>query len=191
MSKFTVEQKKIADTQISELQEEIDYDTRDFPISFIVQNYDEEEYFVPDYQREFIWSEADQARFIESLLLNLPIPLMFLSDTEDGRLEIVDGVQRINTLSAFLNNKLELVDLIKLDEANGFKINDLSPTQVRRLKSKALRVIVLKVNTSKEVRKELFDRLNTSGVKAKDSEVRRGSFEGPFMIFIEKFTSVA
>lgn len=190
MSKFTVEQKKKADTQISELQEEIDYDTRDFPISFIVQNYDEEEYFVPDYQREFIWSEADQARFIESLLLNLPIPLMFLSDTEDGRLEIVDGVQRINTLSAFLNNKLELVDLIKLDKANGFKINDLSPTQVRRLKSKALRVIVLKVNTSKEVRKELFDRLNTSGVRAKDSEVRRGSFEGPFMIFIEKLANI-
>lgn len=185
MDKISVEQKKLAEEQIVTMQERVDYDIRDYPVAFIVENFDSEDYFVPDYQREFIWSGSDQARFIESLLLDLPIPLLFLSDTESGKLEIVDGVQRINTLSAFLNGKLELCDLKKISEVNGFKFQDLPPAQQRRLRSKALRVIVLRVSTSVDIRKELFDRLNTSGTKARDSEVRRGSFEGEFMSFIE------
>ncbi len=186
MSDISFEQKKKADDQIINMQERVDYDVRDYPIAFIVENFDKEEYFVPEYQREFIWTSADQARFIESLLLDLPIPLLFLSDTADGRLEIVDGVQRINTLSAFINGKLKLVELKKLDAVNGFKFEDLPPSQQRRLRSKALRIIVLRVTTSVDIRKELFDRLNTSGEKARDSEVRRGSFEGEFMSFIER-----
>lgn len=189
MTSITIEQRKKAETQILSLQERIDYDVRDYPIAFIVENFDSEEYFVPDYQREFIWSESDQSRFIESLLLDLPIPLLFLSDTITGKLEIVDGVQRINTLSAFLDKKFKLSGLKKLTEANNFFYDDLPPALQRRLKSKALRIIVLRSSTSEDIRKELFDRLNTSGVGAKDSEIRRGAFEGEFMDFIEELAN--
>ncbi|MDT0013705.1 DUF262 domain-containing protein [Listeria cossartiae] len=190
MNLITAEQKKKAEQQILNLQERVDYDIRDYPIEFIVSKYDSEDYFIPDYQREFIWSSSDQARFIESLLLDLPIPLLFLSDTDEGKLEIVDGVQRINTLSAFLSGKLVLCNLKKLTEVNAFNFNNLPPSQQRRLQSKALRVIVLRASTSEDIRKELFDRLNTSGEKAKDSEVRRGSFEGDFMTFIENMANL-
>ncbi|HHQ1025685.1 TPA: GmrSD restriction endonuclease domain-containing protein, partial [Listeria innocua] len=78
MNLITTEQKKKAEQQILNLQERVDYDIRDYPIEFIVSKYDSEDYFIPDYQREFIWSSSDQARFIESLLLDLPIPLLFL-----------------------------------------------------------------------------------------------------------------
>lgn len=171
MSTITMAQKKVAEQQILDLQERVDYDIRDYPI-------------------EFIWSPAKQARFVESLLLDLPIPLLFLSDTLEGKLEIVDGVQRINTLSTFLNGNLELCGLKKLTEVNGFKFLDLPPAQQRRLQSKALRVIVLRASTSEEIRKELFDRLNTSGERARDSEVRRGAFEGDFMTFIERLANL-
>ena len=60
------------------------------------------ELFVPDYQREFVWDEERQSKLIESIILGLPIPLIFLTENNDGRLEIIDGSQRIRTLSAFL-----------------------------------------------------------------------------------------
>ncbi|MDN4067759.1 DUF262 domain-containing protein [Paenibacillus vini] len=175
---------KKAEKQILEQQARVDYDIRDFPIAFIVENFDQGEYFVPEYQREFVWGEDYKVRLIESLLLGLPIPLIFLSDTESGELEIVDGVQRISTLSAFLNNDLKLSGLKKLDSINGFYFKNLPPSQQRKLNSKSLRVIVLRSNTSEDIRKELFNRLNTSSLKASDSEVRKGSFGGEFLDFI-------
>lgn len=190
MNVITMAQKKVAEQQILDLQERVDYDIRDYPIEFIVNKFDKEDFFIPEYQREFIWSPTKQARFVESLLLDLPIPLLFLSDTAEGKLEIVDGVQRINTLSTFINGNLELYGLKKLTEVNGFRFLDMPPAQQRRLQSKALRVIVLRASTSEEIRKELFDRLNTSGERARDSEVRRGAFEGDFMTFIERLANL-
>ncbi|WP_228307674.1 DUF262 domain-containing protein [Priestia sp. J2] len=180
---------KKAEKQILEQQSRVDYDIRDFPIAFIVENFDKGEYFVPDYQREYVWGEDYKVRLIESLLLGLPIPLIFLSDTPTGELEIVDGVQRISTLSAFLNNKLKLTGLKKLDAINGFYFKNLPPSQQRKLNSKSLRVIVLRSNTKEDIRKELFNRLNTSSLKASDSEVRKGSFGGEFMDFIIKLAN--
>lgn len=175
---------KDAEEQINKQQSRVDYDIRDFPISFIVENFDAGDYFVPDYQREYVWPIHYRSRFIESLLLDLPIPLVFLSDTSTGELEIVDGVQRISTLSAFMNDKFKLDELKNLTSINGFRASDLPPSQFRRLKSKSLRVIVLRANTEEDVRKELFDRLNTSSFKASDSEVRRGTYDGEFLDFI-------
>ena len=178
------QQIKQAELQINKQQSRVDYDIRDFPISFIVENFDEGEYFVPDYQRNYVWPDHYRSRFIESLLLDLPIPLVFLSDTKTGELEIVDGVQRISTLSTFMNDELKLENLKNLTSINGFYASDLPPSQLRRLKYKALRVIILRANTEEEVRKELFNRLNTSSYKATDSEVRRGAYDGEFMDFI-------
>ncbi|MEW5207853.1 DUF262 domain-containing protein [Bacillus cereus] len=175
---------KKAEIQILEQQAKVDYDIRDFPIAFIVENFRTGEYFVPEYQREYVWGEDFKVRLIESLLLGLPIPLIFLSDTFTGELEIVDGVQRISTISAFIQNKLQLNGLKKLTAINGFYFKDLPPSQQRKLKSKSLRVIVLGSNTKEDIRKELFNRLNTSSLKASDSEVRKGSFGGEFMDFI-------
>ncbi len=79
---------------------------------------DKNEIYVPDYQRELIWSEKNQSRFIESLLIGLPIPFIFVADVggkddpeDEGRLEIVDGVQRIRTLARFITNDLIINDL--------------------------------------------------------------------------------
>ncbi|MGW8788686.1 DUF262 domain-containing protein, partial [Heyndrickxia sporothermodurans] len=181
---ITAEDIKRAENQILEQQSRVDYDIRDFPIAFIVDNFDEGEYFVPEYQREYVWTNDYKVRLIESLLLGLPIPLIFLSDTATGELEIVDGVQRISTLSSFINNKLQLNGLKKLTLINGFYFKDLPPSQQRKLNSKSLRVIVLRSNTKEDIRKELFNRLNTSSLKASDSEVRKGSYGGDFMDFV-------
>lgn len=111
---------------------------------------------------------------------------MFFADCEDGRLEIIDGAQRIRTLHRFLNNDLKLSNLQKLTALNGFRYNDLSAAQQRRLKNRTFRIIVLDEKTTSDVRQDLFNRINTTGIKASDSEVRRGSYPGKLTTFIEK-----
>ena len=91
---ITEEEKIAAEEQIRALRKEIDYNTRDYSIDFLIQQFRNDEFYIPDeYQRQYIWNNADKNRFIESILLGLPIPLMFFSDTEDGRCEIIDGAQ--------------------------------------------------------------------------------------------------
>ncbi len=184
VSEISEEEKQLAEEQIKNQQKETKYDLRDFTIDYIVQQFQESLFFIPDYQREFIWPEKHRVNFIESVLLGLPIPMMFVADIDDGRLEIVDGAQRIQTLEQFINNDLELNDLKILEMLGGFRYRDLSESQQRKFKTKALRLVVLEDSTSIERRQEIFNRINTSSVRAKPSEIRRGDFSSPLMSFI-------
>jgi len=175
-----------AEKEIKEKQREVDYDIRDFTIDHIVQQFHDDEFYIPDYQREFVWREKHRVRFVESIMLGLPIPFMFLADTDDGRLEIVDGAQRIQTLEAFINDDIRLHDLERIPSLNGFKFSDLPISQQRKFKKRALRMIILEDTTTIEVRHEIFKRINTSGERARPSEIRRGGYKGPFMDFIKE-----
>lgn len=184
---ITEEAKLKAEAQIKDQQKETKYDLRDFTVDYIVQKFQEDLFFIPEYQREFIWPNKHRVDFIESLLLGLPIPMMFVADIEDdGRLEVVDGAQRIQTLEQFQNGDLILENLKILNALNGFTYNDLSPAQQRKFDTKALRLVVLEDSTTVERRQEIFHRINTSAVKAKPSEIRRGNYDSPFMKFIIK-----
>lgn len=92
---ITPAQKEAAERQIRQIQREIRYDTRDFPIETIVSRFQKGSFFIPPYQREFIWGTDKQSQFIESAIMGLPIPMMFLAEDEEGIFEIVDGTQRI------------------------------------------------------------------------------------------------
>lgn len=176
--------KLAADSEIKTKQGEVKYDLRDFTVDFLVKQFRDDVFYVPPYQRKFIWTDKHRCRFIESVMLGLPIPMMFVADMEDGRLEIVDGAQRIQTLEYFTSNDLLLNGLEKLPSLNGFTYDDLSLAQQRKFGNKALRIVVLEDSTSPGTRQEIFDRVNTSGMKAKPSEVRRGAHQGKFMKFI-------
>ena len=190
----TDEEKQALEEQIEALQKITDYEIREWPLQVLVDMYtdglesDNAVLFIPDYQREFVWSAKQQSRFIESLLMNLPIPYIFAADVAHGeragQLEIVDGSQRVRTLDNFLSNRLTLVGLKKLNTANGFRFSDLPVARQLRLKRKTLRMIELNKQADEEARRELFDRLNTGGTKLEPSETRRGVYDGPFMRFI-------
>ena len=182
---ITPEQKSIADRQIREKRRLIGYDQRDFTVAFIVQEFINDLFYIPDYQREYIWLNQDKARFIESVLLGLPIPLMFFADMDDGRLEIVDGAQRIQTLESFLNDDFVLIDMKKLTTLNDFRYSDLPLAQQRKFRSHPLRIVILEDDTTEELRQEIFDRVNTSGKRARPAEVRRGAYTGPFADFVK------
>lgn len=192
----TESEQNALDAQIQEKQKVTDHEIREFPVSVIVDKFvtgldeDEAELYIPDYQREFIWDEKQQSRFIESILLNLPIPYIFVADIGhgkyEGRLEIVDGSQRVRTLVRFLGNELRLSNLKKLPLANGFIFDDLSKPRQLRFKRKTLRMIELTEMADEEARREIFDRLNSGGTNLENMERRRGSQDGEFLKFIDK-----
>lgn len=166
------------------------YDIREFTVEHYVKKYldkldaEKNELYVPDYQREFVWDVKHQSRFIESLVLGLPIPLIFVAENADGRLEIVDGSQRIRTIAAFAQGELTLSGLKKLTTLNGLRIDDLCASRQRKFNNTSMRMIVLSEMASDDVKNEMFDRLNTSGVALMPQEVRRGIYAGEFTKFV-------
>jgi len=170
-------------SQLAEAQRVLDYDTKEFTIEFLVQKFgdglsDEADIYVPAYQRRFNWDIRRQSRFIESVLLGLPVPFLFFGEANDGRYEVVDGMQRLSTCSAFQNNTLELIGLERLDLLDGCHFKDLSDPQQRKFKNRTIRSVVLSDRASPDDRRDLFDRINTSSLIAEPSEIRRGAIGG-------------
>jgi hypothetical protein len=194
----TEEQKKQLDDQIESERRVTDSDIREYPLSVITQKFteglktDEAEIFVPDYQREFVWSHDQQSKFIESLLLNLPIPYIFVADVGEGddagRVEIIDGSQRVRSIVSFLTNELRLQNLKKITTANEMIFSDFSrPTQLR-FGRKTIRMIELSQYANEDTRREIFDRLNSGGLNLVHMEQRRGVEDGPFLTFVERLS---
>lgn len=184
--KISVEQVTNAEAQLQLLQKQVEYDTKDYTLELLLSKFERGDFFIPAYQRQYIWKPGNKTLFIESVLLGLPIPFMFFAGCEDGRLEIIDGAQRMQTLQEFVSGKLKLSKLPKLTSLDGFTFSDLSMSTQRKFLNRTFRVVVLDEKTTPDIRQDLFNRINTSGVKASDSEVRRGSYPGRLTSFIEE-----
>ena len=153
--------------QLETDQRVLDYDTKEFTIELLVQkfgNEDDSDIFVPKYQRRFNWGSSRQSRFIESLLLGLPVPFLFFADLPDGRLEVIDGRQRLGTCKEFLGNKLVLTGLERLEKLEGFRFENLSKAQQRRFRNRTIRSVVVSQKATEDDRRDLFDRINTGSL---------------------------
>ena len=192
------DQSERAEEQIRQLSRVVNYAIREYPVEVLVQKYtdgieaDENEIFIPDYQRDFVWTPIQQSRFIESVLIGLPVPYLFAADAsseveeQSGRLEIIDGTQRLRTFKAFLDDELKLKKLEKLTELNGMRFSDLLLSRRRRFNRTTIRLIELTENASEETRRDMFDRLNSGGKTLTSMEIRRGVRKGDIIPFIEE-----
>ncbi len=182
---------KFSNEELKEIQEQIDnesglydYITKDYPFEVIYSKYGDAEnldktLYVPKYQKEFVWNNEKQSRFIESVLLGVPLTPFVVSEDKNYRLEIIDGSQRIRTLIAFYENRLRLNKLDKLDKLIGAKYKDLSRRTKGYFETRDFKVI--KVDESKEeIKRDIFNRVNTSSEQLTDSEIRKGSYSGTF-----------
>lgn len=195
-------QEQIEEEIIDQLKT-VDYDTHEFTIEVILSKLKKGEIFIPPYQRKFVWSENKKSKLIESLLINIPIPYLFLADTESGDLEIVDGVQRLLTIYSFCKNdsklelpnldyckdELKLQNLEKLPKLNGKYFTDLLESRRKRFLNKTIRAIVLSEKADEDVRFDLFERINTGSDSLRDMEKRRGAFQGKFTDFIKEIAT--
>jgi uncharacterized protein with ParB-like and HNH nuclease domain len=134
----------------------------------------------PHYQRRDRWSVDKQSALIESFLLNIPVPPVYLSEDEYGTYTVIDGKQRITTINEFLSGRFKLKGLKEVPELDGFTYEEL-PTQLKRALSirPFMRVIILLKQSDPDLKYEVFLRLNTGGEKLKAQEIRNVAFAGP------------
>ncbi|MGK7930278.1 MAG: DUF262 domain-containing protein [Microcystaceae cyanobacterium] len=204
----TRQQQEEAEKEIREESTVVDYNTIEYPIEVIVKKFldgqdnDDNELFIPDYQREMAWDEQRQSKLIESILLGLPISYIYVADVADesseddileaedlARWELIDGSQRIRTLNRFLNDELELQGLEKLKKSEGFKFSDFSIARQRRFKRTSIRIVQLTQDADEETRRILFERINTGSLQLQEMERRRGIHRGAFLNLIDELAS--
>ena len=143
----------------------------------------------PDFQRLFRWSPAQRSRFMESLLLEMPVPPIFMIEEEEGRYMLIDGLQRISSYLHFrgeleaphldppvkLGEKLRLVDCDIVKELNGLTFDDLDTGLQIRLKRAFIRVEVVRKGSDPHFKYHMFKRLNTGGELLSDQQVRNST----------------
>ena len=140
----------------------------------------------PEYQRRLVWDDAKRSLFIESLLLNIPIPAVFLYEWDLGRYEVMDGQQRLNSIVDFYENGFALRGLEKWEELNGLRYRELPETLQRGLDRRRISATVLLVERTGtlpqqgEIRKLVFERLNTGGQHLNPQELRNCLYAGAF-----------
>ncbi len=188
------EQVAAAEAAISTVSRQVKFTVTEYPISVYVERFPDDatgRYFVPEYQRNLAWRPHQQSEFIESLLVGLPIPFLFFYQSTDGRMEIVDGSQRMRAMRAFLKGQLRLSDLVLVPELNGFAFADLPEDRRNKLEDVTIRTIVLDPSTDPSTRAEMFARINKSGTVANEAEIRRGSLPGPVTELIRNLAESA
>lgn len=204
----------------TEVQEETGQDTEennqrfevssygwDVDVEGLVKRMNRGDIFVPGFQRGFVWSGPEKSRFIESLILGLPVPTLFLArDAESSKLNIIDGQQRLKTLQSYLNGEFslsgkEIADDLKgryfssrLEKSKRAKV--LAPADERTLSDAIIHSIVIRPNPKdddedlgREYNKaiiQIFKRLNTSGKALTAQEVRASIFHGELLTLIQK-----
>ncbi|WP_349426572.1 DUF262 domain-containing protein [Microbacterium sp. LWS13-1.2] len=132
------------------------------------------------YQRKYVWDSGKASRLIESLLLNVPIPVCYFAEDDDGVYEVIDGLQRLTTIRKFLDNEFALTGASVLSELNGMKFDDLEPRDQRRLEGRTIRCIVITADSHPDIKFDVFERLNTGAASLTAQELRNSVYRGPF-----------
>lgn len=155
----------------------------DWTISTLREKYDRGQIDLqPHYQREYVWELKPElpSRLIESLLLQIPVPPLYFVRLNTGKIEVVDGQQRLTTLIRFVTNKFELQKLQKLGNLNGKLFRDLSERDQEKITDAPIRSIVIDAGTNNDLRYEIFERLNRGAMALNEQEIRNCAYRGPF-----------
>ncbi|GAB3952649.1 DUF262 domain-containing protein [Streptomyces sparsus] len=178
---ITPDEQAAAEQQIVEQSKRIDFYITEYTVEILASKMRAGEYIVPRYQRAFTWEAERKSKFIESVIMGLPIPFVFFWEMPDGKLEVVDGSQRLRTLEEFILGDFRLGDLDQLSYISGFKFTDLPESRQRKIKNKSIRGIVLNEYADESARLDMFERINTGSKIANKAEIRRGALAGPFL----------
>ncbi len=135
----------------------------------------------PEFQRRDRWSVDQQSRFIESIIMNVPIPPVFLGEDDYGNYVVLDGRQRLTAVYDFMKNRYALRGLTVWAELNGLQYLDLEKKRLdRTITRRFIPAVVILKESSPEVKYDVFDRLNTGGAVAVEMEIRNAVYPGKF-----------
>jgi hypothetical protein len=136
----------------------------------------------PKFQREYVWATKPElpSRLIESILLEIPIPPIYFGRIAEGHMEVIDGQQRLTTLVKFVSNEFSLQKLRSMASLNGKLFKNLSTEQQEKILDTPIRSIVIDAAGNKDLRYEVFERLNRGSMILNEQEVRNCVYRGPF-----------
>lgn len=178
-----------AEEQIIEQSKRIEFYLTEYTVELLAIKMRNGDFEVPAYQREYTWESERKSRFLESLIMGLPIPFLFFWETSEGKLEIVDGSQRLRTIEEFLFDDFELSPLVELSLLSGLRFKDLPESRQRKIKNRSIRGIVLNEHADAAARFDLFERINTGSKIANPAEVRRGALAGEFLDIVVELSN--
>lgn len=161
----------------------------------------------PDFQRKFIWDKKTMSRFIESLLLSIPIPTIFLSENNDGTYDVIDGQQRLTTIFTFMKDSLSQDEIEKLPEyikeIPSFKLSGLetlkefnSKSYIDVIKEKKkflnvfLPVVIIEKDSSEDIKYDIFSRINRGSVRLNSQELLNVMYRGKLISVVNELANM-
>jgi hypothetical protein len=143
----------------------------------------------PDFQRYFVWDATKSSRLIESVMLDVPLPIVYLAEESDGSESVIDGQQRLTSFFRFLDGRLALSGLKIRADLNGLQFAQLEKALQTKLKRSTIRTITLLKESEKELKFEIFERLNTGSMALNDQELRNCVFRGPYNALLRELAA--
>lgn len=132
----------------------------------------------PNFQRNKVWTNKQAAELVESILMGIPIPTIYLFEMKNGKKQVVDGRQRITAILDFLNDELPLKDLKILKQYNGNKFSELEPKMRGVFEDYQLSFYIIQPPTPERVKYDIFDRVNRGGTQLNSQEMRNALYIG-------------
>ena len=141
----------------------------------------------PDFQRDFVWVPKKQSKLIESCVMRIPLPVLYVAEGDDGRITVVDGLQRLNTFSRFLNDELTLTGLGNEHPLTGKRFNDLPLNLKERVEDTQLTLYILDRSAPRRAQLDIFERVNGGSVLSRQ-QMRNAIYNGAGTRWLRKMS---
>ncbi len=140
----------------------------------------------PNYQRGNVWNSKQRSELIESILMGIPLPIMYFFQNASGIKQVVDGKQRLTALFDYIDNKFSLSDLNIMSELKGKKFKDLTGLQQGKIEDYKVSINVIKPPTPDRIKFDIFDRVNRGGTRLNNQEMRNAIYQGEATKLLER-----
>lgn len=177
-------------------RKKIDFIPKDSDIDGLYRNYQKGRLLIqPSYQRKYVWDAKKASLLIESILMNIPIPIVYLAATKDEKINVIDGQQRLTSIFCFIEGKFPDGKVFKLTglqvhtELKGKTFKDLDESLKNKITDYSIRTITFTADSDPDLQYEIFSRLNTGSVALNSQELRNCIYRGEFNEFIKELAS--
>ena len=172
----------------SDIPKKIIWQAKDFSLrEFQAMKQDGDLILQPDYQRKYVMNIKLASRLIESILIDVPIPVVYLAEESDGTFSVIDGQQRLTSFISYIegslpdNNTFKLKSLSVLKELNNKSFADLNKEHQTKIKTTTIHTILIKKESPDDIKFEIFERLNTGSIKLNEDELRNSVYRGNYI----------
>jgi hypothetical protein len=179
-------------------QRKIIWQAKDFSIrEFLTMKNDGELILQPQYQRNFVATDLIASKLIESILLDVPIPVIYLAEEQDGSYSVIDGQQRLTSFLSFLEGKFpdgrpfKLSGLKVFSELNRKLFTDLNAEEQKKIRSTTIHSIIIRKESNPDIKFEIFERLNTGSTKLNEDEIRNTVYRGSYIDLLTELSENA